>query len=83
MTNVPVSHVPFADLRIEARALFFLYAAAALARSFSTPPAMSKLAANLEAVWTANKLTLRDLSDPYRMTALLELHFAAWLTKER
>ena len=68
-------YVPFARLPLEARVLFSIYASAALARYCSTPPVMSQLAAELDDVWTANNLTLRDLSDPYRMTVLLESHF--------
>ena len=75
MKNIDL-HVPFAQLPIEARVLFAIYASAAWARYRSTPPAMSTLAAELDAVWKANRLTLRDLSDPYRMTALLESYFA-------
>ena len=80
MKNASISHVPFAQLPIEARVLISIYASAALARYCSTPPAMSTLVAELDAVWTANNLTLRDLSDPYRMTALLESHFAALIS---
>ena len=68
---------PFRTASVEARVLFAIYASAAWARYRSTPPAMSTLAAELDAVWKTNRLTLRDLSDPYRMTALLESHFAA------
>ena len=81
MNNASESQVPFAQLPIEARVLFSIYASAACARYGSTPPAVSMLAAELDAVWTENKLTLRDLSDPYRMTALLESHFAALVAK--
>jgi hypothetical protein len=81
MKNISVSRVPFAQLPIEARVLFSIYASAAWARYASTPPAVSILTAHLDAVWTENKLILRDLSDPYRMTALLELHFAALVAR--
>jgi hypothetical protein len=77
MKNASVSYVPFAHLPIEARALFSIYASAALARYRSQIPMSGNLAASLERIWNANRLTLRDLSDPYRMTALLESHIAA------
>jgi hypothetical protein len=77
MKNASASHVPFAQLPIEARVLFAIYASAALARYCSTPLAMFTLAAELDAVWNANRLILCDLSDPCRMTALLESHFEA------
>jgi hypothetical protein len=75
-------HVPFGQLPIEARVLFAIYASGALARYRSTPPVVSTLTAELGAIWNANRLTLRHLSDPYRMTALLESHFAALLVDE-
>ena len=70
-------HVPFAELPIEARVLFSIYASAALVRFRSQIPTLGNLAAGLERIWNANRLTLVDLSDPYRMTALLESHVAA------
>ena len=70
-------HVPFAELPIEARVLFAIYASAALVRFRSQIPTLGNLAAGLERIWNANRLTLVDLSDPYRMTALLESHVAA------
>jgi hypothetical protein len=66
----------FAQLPSEARALFFIYASAALARYQSHPPRRSELASELENVWDRHRLTRQDLSDPHRMTRLLEQHFA-------
>jgi hypothetical protein len=66
----------FAQLPSEARALFFIYASAALARYQSYPPTRSELAQELETVWDTHRLTRQDLSDPRRMTRLLEQHFA-------
>jgi len=80
MENASVPHVPFAHLPIEARVLFSIYASAALARYRSKIPMSGNPAASLERFWNANRLTLRDLSDPYRMTALLESHFAALIS---
>ncbi len=74
--NTPM-YVPFAQLPIEARVLFAIYASAAAPRFGSAPPSGFMLAAELDVVWTRNNLILRDLSDPYRMTALLESHFDA------
>jgi len=69
------SHVPFAQLPVEARALFFIYASAALARYRSQPPT-TRVAPELEVAWNINQLSQSDLSDPNRMTHLLEQHFA-------
>lgn len=76
MQNKTSSHLPFTQLPVEARVLFFIYASAALARYRYQPPTMHELAPELEAAWTKNWLHKSDLSDPDRMTCLLEQHFA-------
>jgi hypothetical protein len=68
-------HMPFAQLPVEARALFFISASAALARYRSQPPTPSELEADLEAVWNTNRLSKGDLSDPNRLVRLLEEYF--------
>ena len=65
-------HVPFAQLPIEARVLFAIYASAAAPRFGSTPPDLSTLLLQVEEVWNANRLTLLELCDPARITALLK-----------
>jgi hypothetical protein len=65
-------HVPFAQLPIEARVLFAIYAAAAAPRFGSVPPELSTLLLQVEEVWNANRLTQLELSDPVRITALLK-----------
>jgi hypothetical protein len=65
-------HLPFAQLPIEARVLFVIYAAAAGPRFGSTPPELSTLLRQVEEVWNANRLTPLELSDPVRITALLK-----------
>jgi hypothetical protein len=69
MNNSYSSHVPFAELPVEARVLFFIYGSAATARFGIHPPTPAELAPQLESVW--NKLCDEDLSDPDRLTALL------------
>lgn len=76
MQNTNSSYLPFEQLPLEARALFFIYASAALARYQSHPPRPSELANSLAAAWDAHHLTCEDLSDACRMTDLLEEHFA-------
>lgn len=75
MQNSLSQHVSFRQLSLEARALFFIYAAAAFARYHSHPPSPSELRSSLEAIWDANGLAYEYLSDPFRMTRLLEQHF--------
>lgn len=76
MQNTPLSYLPFEQLPSEARGLLLIFASAALARYQSHPPKPSELTNSLEAVWNSRRLTRKDLSDPYRMTRLLEEHFA-------
>jgi hypothetical protein len=64
------------QLPVEARGLFSIYASAALARYQSHPPIPSKISGELERVWNKNRLTCEELSDPNRMTLILEHHFA-------
>ena len=70
------SHVPFAQLPVEARYLFFIYASAALARYRSEPPTTCELAPELQAAWNRNQFNKSDLFDPDRLTQLLDEYFA-------
>ena len=76
MNRISLSHIPFAELPVEARALFFINALAAMARYGAQRPERSELAAVLETIWNGNRLSLKDLSDPFRMTALLKSKLA-------
>jgi hypothetical protein len=76
MHNLCLSHVPFAELTVEARALLFINALAAVARYGAQPPKQSELTPVLETIWNGNRLSLKDLSDPFRMTALLKSELA-------
>jgi hypothetical protein len=77
MNTITLPHVPFAELPVEARALFLINALAAVARYGAQPPEQSKLTPLLETIWNGNRLRLKDLSDPFRITALLETEFAS------
>ena len=76
MNNLRLPHKPFAELPVEARALFFINALPAVARFGVKPPKHSELAPVLETIWNGNRLCPRDLSDPFRMTASLEKELA-------
>jgi hypothetical protein len=76
MSTESVFQAPFAELPAEARALFSIYAIAALARYGAQRPNQSELISALEIIWNWNRLCLDDLSDPFRMTDLLIEHFA-------
>jgi hypothetical protein len=76
VTTISVSHVPFAELPFQARAVLFINLAA-VARYGAQPPKQSALTPALETIWNRNRLRLKDLSNPFRMTALLEKEFTS------
>ena len=76
MITSPIVHTPFAELPVEARALFFINALAAVARYGTQPPEPSELTPVLETIWNGNQLCLKDLYDPFLMTALLKTELA-------
>ena len=76
MTSLSSSHIPYVELPTQARALFFINALAAVAGYGAKPPKQSELTPVLETIWNRNRLRLKDLSDPFRMTALLETELA-------
>ena len=76
MNNSLQPHTPFAELPVQARALFFIYASAANARFGVRPPTPTDLASQLESIWNGHRLRDEDLSDPDRLTALLKEHLA-------
>jgi hypothetical protein len=77
MHNLSVSPpVPYAELPSEARALLFIFAMGAAARYVANPPKQSELTPLLEDIWNRNRLCRNDLSNPFRMTTLLERELA-------
>ena len=77
MIKLGVSPVPFAELPVEARALFFIFALGAAARYVGHPPSQSELTPVLEVIWNRNRLCRNDLSDPFRMMALLKMELSS------
>jgi hypothetical protein len=76
MITISMFHIPYSELPSQARALLFINALAAGARFGVQPPSQSELTPVLETIWNGNRLCLRDLSDPFRMTALLKTELA-------
>jgi hypothetical protein len=78
MDNSLHSFTPFADLPVQARALFFIYASAAMARLGVQRPTPTELDSQLETIWDRHRLRCKDLADPQRLTAIVkkELTFA-------
>lgn len=77
MINTGVLPISFAELPSEARALLSIFAQAAAARYVAHPLKRSELTPILESIWNRNRLGLRDLADPSRMTALLETELSS------
>jgi hypothetical protein len=77
MNNLCLLHIPFAELPVEARVLLFIIALPAVTRFGVKPPKQSDLNPVLEAIWYGNRLCLKDFSDPFRMSTLLEKELAS------
>ncbi len=78
MNTTSLSHVPFAELPVEARAMFFIIATGASARFGAQRPNQSEMYPMLETIWNGNRLCLKDLSDPFRMTDLLKTELGSF-----
>jgi hypothetical protein len=71
----PSSLLSFKELSMQARTLLFLYASATWARRHGDILNSTMLLAELEKFWGAQQFSEDALSDPDRMTCLLEKHF--------
>jgi hypothetical protein len=78
MISSSTLHIPYAELPSQARAMFFIFATAASARFGAQRPDQSEMNPVLETIWNGNRLRLKDLSDPFRLTALLETGLASF-----
>jgi hypothetical protein len=76
MSTPEISHVPYAELPVKARAMLFIFALAAAARYMTHPPTRLELTQLLEFIWNRHRLGINDLSNPFHMTALLEKHLS-------
>ena len=78
MKTTSITHVPFAQLPVEARFLFFIYSLGAMGHYHSYPPTPSEIGDHLALIWEEEELTASDLSDPHRMRSLLKKHFVCY-----
>ena len=80
MISSSTLHIPYAELPVEARALFSIVAMAASARFGVQRPNQSEMNPVLETIWNQNLLRLKYFSAPFRMTALLETELASFFS---
>lgn len=77
------NHLPFAELPIEAMALFYIESMSAWEYHCFRPHTSAEIYRDLERIWNAEKLTKEDLQDWPRMSKLLETQLSPCLPQER
>jgi hypothetical protein len=77
------NHEPFAELPIEAMALFYFESMSAWEYHCNWPHTATEIYRDLERIWNAEKLTQEDLQDWPRMSELLETQLSQCLLQER
>jgi hypothetical protein len=75
MKAIPPSLHSFEELSVQARTLLLIYASAAWARYHANIPDPTMLLKEIENAWRTHQLSADAVSDPDRMTLLLEKHF--------
>jgi hypothetical protein len=76
--NNPISeHLPYAQLPLEARFLFFLFSFGTSPDDLSSRPTLASTSAILAGVWDSHRLTTGDLAQPKHVTALIRRHIAS------
>jgi hypothetical protein len=83
METIEVAHVPFAQLPIEARALFYIQSMAAWEYHCNLPHSAAEIRSDLERIWNAERLTPEDLRDWGRMSGLLKIELARCVQEQR
>lgn len=76
-------HMPFAELPIEAKVLFYIQSMSAREYHCNWPRTAAQVYRDLERVWDAEQLTLRDLRDWPRMSKLLQTQLSKCILEER
>jgi hypothetical protein len=77
------THIPFARLPIEDRALFYFQSMVAMEYHCYLPHTAVEVFADLERIWNAARLTPEDLRDWHRMSGLLESELAKCVQQQR
>jgi len=70
------SHVPFRELPLQARWLFYIFALGAYASYRSVPPTIEEVAIALELIWNRNRLSPSALNPPGKVVDLLREEFS-------
>ena len=66
------THIPFAQLPLEACALFYFQSLLAVEYHLDVPHTSAEIFSDLERIWNAEKLTVEDLRDWDRLSDLLK-----------
>jgi hypothetical protein len=77
------SQLPFAELPIEAKVLFYIESMPCLEYHLNWPHTAAEIYRDLERIWNAEKLTQEDLRDWRRMSTLLETELSKCIPQER
>jgi hypothetical protein len=75
--------IPFAQLPIEAMALFYFQSMSAYEYHCNQPHTSAEIYRDLENIWNAAQLTLEDLQDRRRMSELLETQLSKCVSQKR
>jgi hypothetical protein len=68
-------HIPYGELPVEARMLFYIFALGTSPNHLHNRPTFRGFSKDLAEVWDEHRVVTSDLSDPSRMTSLLRRHF--------
>jgi hypothetical protein len=77
------THIPFAKLPIEDKALFYLQSMVAWEYHCKLPHSAAEIYADLEMIWNAERLSPDNLRDWNRMSGLLETELAKCVQQQR
>ena len=83
MINIShTNHLPFAQLPIEAKVLFYIQSMSAWQYHCNWPHTAAEVYRDLERIWNAAGLTPEDLRDGQRMSTLLETELSKCIPQD-
>jgi ribonucleotide reductase beta subunit family protein with ferritin-like domain len=81
--TVRANHLPFAELPIDAKVMFYIQSMSAMEYHCNQPQTAAEIYHDLERIWNAEKLPLEDLRDWQRLSKLLKTQLSQCLSHER